>query len=233
MHTVLGPDHYVPLLAIGVAGGWKWRKLLLFTLACGLGHVLSSVLLGGVGAALGRAFSAVAAIQDVAGDVAGWGLVAVGGAYAAWGLVFGRKSHGHAHLHVHTDGTVHAHGHDHQSASPAAKPGSSPARAHARNEGHHALAAAAPWALFLLFAFGPCEPLVAFTFAAGLRQDWVGLAGISAAFSVVTLATMAAIVMSAHAGLVRLDTAGLQRYVHFLAGLVIALSGLSITVLGL
>ena len=47
-HTLLGPDHYVPFIAIGRARGWSVRRTLVVTVLCGAAHVLSSVLIGGV-----------------------------------------------------------------------------------------------------------------------------------------------------------------------------------------
>ena len=48
IHTVLGPDHYLPFVAM--AGARKWPKLKTFfvTFLCGLGHIFSSVAIGAV-----------------------------------------------------------------------------------------------------------------------------------------------------------------------------------------
>jgi nickel/cobalt exporter len=43
IHTLLGPDHYVPLVAMARAGSWSRLKTLGVTAACGLGHVAGSV----------------------------------------------------------------------------------------------------------------------------------------------------------------------------------------------
>ncbi len=53
LHTILGPDHYLPFVALGKARKWSLAKTLRITLYCGLGHVLSSVVIGGVGIVLG------------------------------------------------------------------------------------------------------------------------------------------------------------------------------------
>jgi nickel/cobalt exporter len=52
MHTLLGPDHYVPFVAMARAGGWSTAKTLRVTLACGLGHLAGSVMLGIAGLAI-------------------------------------------------------------------------------------------------------------------------------------------------------------------------------------
>lgn len=54
VHTLLGPDHYIPFVAMSRAGGWSLRKTALITSLCGLGrysHALAgaSILFSGVG----------------------------------------------------------------------------------------------------------------------------------------------------------------------------------------
>ena len=85
MHTLLGPDHYVPFLAMARAGGWSTAKTLRVTLACGLGHLAGSVMLGVAGLALGLAAARFEPIESVRGTVAGWLLILGGGALVAWG----------------------------------------------------------------------------------------------------------------------------------------------------
>ena len=53
VHTVLGPDHYLPFVAMAKARGWSMRKTLKVTLVCGAGHLAGSIALGAVGIALG------------------------------------------------------------------------------------------------------------------------------------------------------------------------------------
>jgi hypothetical protein len=56
-HTMLGPDHYLPFIAMSRAQGWSLARTATITTLCGAGHVLSAVLLGMVGIALGLAAS--------------------------------------------------------------------------------------------------------------------------------------------------------------------------------
>lgn len=53
IHTLLGPDHYVPFVAMGAARRWSTRRTLWITSLCGIGHVLGSVLIGLVGIGIG------------------------------------------------------------------------------------------------------------------------------------------------------------------------------------
>ena len=70
LHTLLGPDHYLPFVMMGRAGRWSRAKTVLVTLACGVGHVLSSVVLGGVGIALGVAVARLQWLESVRGQIA-------------------------------------------------------------------------------------------------------------------------------------------------------------------
>lgn len=53
IHTIIGPDHYLPFIMIGRAGQWTTIKTMWITILCGIGHVIGSVLLGIVGVMLG------------------------------------------------------------------------------------------------------------------------------------------------------------------------------------
>lgn len=57
LHTLAGPDHYLPFIALAKSRNWTLPRTLFWTLVCGSGHVASSVLLGLVGAALGWSVS--------------------------------------------------------------------------------------------------------------------------------------------------------------------------------
>ena len=113
VHTALGPDHYLPFIAISKARGWTARKTLLVTAACGVGHVLSSVVLGFVGIGLGVALFRLEAIESFRGDAAAWLLIAFGFTYLVWGLHKAFRGKQHEHEHSHADGLIHAHSHEH------------------------------------------------------------------------------------------------------------------------
>jgi len=86
VHTLLGPDHYLPFVAMSRAGGWSRRKTIVITVLCGLGHVLSSAVLGLIGIALGIAAFKLEWIEQFRGDLAGWLLLAFGLVYFLWGV---------------------------------------------------------------------------------------------------------------------------------------------------
>lgn len=53
VHTVFGPDHYLPFVVMSRARKWSLMKTALLTLFCGLGHIMSSIVLGALGILLG------------------------------------------------------------------------------------------------------------------------------------------------------------------------------------
>ena len=68
IHTLPGPDHDVPLVAMSHEGGWRRAKTFGVTVACGLGHVAGAIVVGAVAlafllATVGTMVAAVAALR--------------------------------------------------------------------------------------------------------------------------------------------------------------------------
>lgn len=53
LHTASGPDHYLPFIVLSRSRKWSLYRTIGLTIACGLGHILSSVIIGMIGIALG------------------------------------------------------------------------------------------------------------------------------------------------------------------------------------
>src|SRR5512136_361411 len=101
VHTVIGPDHYLPFIVIGRARNWTLRKTLVVSFFAGLGHILSSVVLGFVGIALGIAVAKLEGVESVRGEIAAWLLIGFGFAYFIWGMRRAWKNKPHTHVHIH------------------------------------------------------------------------------------------------------------------------------------
>src|SRR5258708_32557672 len=86
LHTVTGPDHYLPFIALSKSSGWSFTKTICWTLVCGCGHVWSSVLLGLGGAAIGWALSRVKWVENIRGGGTGGALIGCGVLDGVWGL---------------------------------------------------------------------------------------------------------------------------------------------------
>ena len=117
-HTLFGPDHYLPFIAISKARRWSMLKTGFVTLLCGVGHVLSSVVLGFIGIALGVAVFKLESIESFRGEFAAWLLLIFGFTYFIWGLHRAIRSRPHAHLHHHHDDEKHEHLHVHKEGTP-------------------------------------------------------------------------------------------------------------------
>jgi len=100
IHTLIGPDHYIPFIAMAKAGKWQLRKTIIITLLCGIGHILSSVLLGIIGIALGIAVTRLTAIEYLRGEIAGWFLLIFGLIYFLFGIYIALKNSHHEHFTI-------------------------------------------------------------------------------------------------------------------------------------
>ncbi|MBN2685785.1 MAG: hypothetical protein JXR40_10950 [Pontiellaceae bacterium] len=96
-HTLMGPDHYLPFIAMRKARNWSMPRTMLITFLCGLGHVLSSVLLGLIGVAFGLALGKLEAFEAFRGNLAAQALIVFGFTYCVWGIhrVVRNKPHGY------------------------------------------------------------------------------------------------------------------------------------------
>lgn len=97
LHTLAGPDHYLPFIALACAGSWSRARTILVTTLCGIAHVLSSVCLGGIGLGAGWALGGMQAFEGSRGALAGWLLAGFGAVYLIWGIRQSMRSRPHAH----------------------------------------------------------------------------------------------------------------------------------------
>jgi hypothetical protein len=217
VHTLLGPDHYLPFIMLARARGWSRLRTIAVTSVCGLGHIASSVVLGGVGIAFGLAIGQLESMESGRGPLAAWALVAFGVAYAVWGLRHAlRKSKGieaHTHgddVHIHSHGLLpHGHAHDVRGANTTF------------------------WTLFIIFVLGPCEPLIPLFALPASQGRWDVAVATAVVFGVATLMSMVGATLAGLEGLKILNLGPLERWSHVLAGCVIAAAGLSVIYLGL
>jgi nickel/cobalt exporter len=220
IHTVIGPDHYVPFIAMSRARNWPLPKTLFISFFSGLGHVLSSVILGFVGLAFGLAVSKLEHAESARASAATWLLIGFGFAYFIWGLHRAIRNRPHRHVHVHGDGRLHEHEHGHEAE-------------HVHVHDGRARANITPWILFTVFVFGPCEPLIPLVMYPAAKHNLAGVAFVTVAFGFTTILTMLSIIAAASWGFGFLSLGRLERYSHALAGAMILFSGLAVRFLGL
>jgi sulfite exporter TauE/SafE len=216
VHTVLGPDHYLPFIVMSRARKWTIYKTSWVTLLSGFGHVISSILLGTIGIGVGIALNKLEFMESVRGELAAWLFVLFGLAYMAWGLYRAVKNKPHKHIHHHGNGTVHLHEHSHHEEHD---------HTHKNN--------ITPWILFTIFFLGPCEPLIPLLMYPAAQNSTWGVAQVSIVFGLITMLTMLVLVLLASYGLKFVRLGKMERYTHAIAGATILLSGIAILFLGL
>lgn len=219
VHTILGPDHYLPFILLSQAKKWTIRKTMIITFLCGLGHVLSSVLLGLVGIAVGISVTKLVSVESFRGNIAAWLFIAFGLVYMIISIrnLIRKKKHTHSHFHI--DGEKHDHEHDHNNE-----------HTHIHQEDP---VKTTPWILFLIFVFGPCEPLIPILMYPAAENNVSGAVLVSILFSVVTIGTMMSVVLAFKLGLSNINLKPVEKYSHLIAGAMILFSGLAIQFLGL
>jgi len=220
VHTLSGPDHYLPFIAMARASRWSMAKAAWVTLLCGLGHVASSVFLGVVGIAAVLGVDRLVAVEGFRADLAAWGMIGFGLVYLVWGLRKAARGRPHEHWHAHVDGRLHRHMHLH-------------AREHVHVHAHEAKPRLTPWILFTLFLFGPCEPMIPILMYPALAHSRTGVVLVTLVFATVTLATMLAVVLSVLHGARRVRLGSAERYAHALAGGAVLGCGVAMKFLGL
>lgn len=218
LHTLVGPDHYLPFIMMSKAGKWSRLKTIWVTLYCGIGHVLSSVILGAIGIAAGVALNKLEFIEGVRAEIAGWALILFGFLYMIWGFKQAYRSKPHVHTHVHDDGKVHLHNHLHDGEH---------VHVHDSNK------QITPWIIFTIFVLGPCEPLIPLLMFPAATHSTSGLIIVSLVFAVTTIATMISVVVVSLWSLNLVRFSRLEKFTHAFAGFAIFVSGLAINLLGL
>ena len=191
-------------------------------LLCGSGHLLGSVALGILGIVAGIELTRLEWVESQRGELAAWALCIVGALYCVWGLrhayrqrpwtTTGWHSHGGgAHYHE------HLHAGDRHSEPTEAPPSD----------------LLTPWAIFVVFVLGPCEPLIPLLMFPAATQSVTGIFWVTGVFAVVTVATMLAAVTLGQIGLERLKIPVLTRFGHTTAGAAMLWCGVAIVWIGL
>jgi sulfite exporter TauE/SafE len=223
IHTVIGPDHYLPFAAMAKARQWKMAKTLGITFLCGIGHVGSSILIGLVGIALGVVVGRLEVVESFRGNLAAWAMIAFGLVYGMWGLQRALRGKSHSHSHVHVDGDhctrEHEHPHSHQDG-------------HLHVHHQEGKKSITPWILFTVFIFGPCEPLIPLLMYPAVKHSTSGMLLVSLVFAASTIGTMLITVGLTTLGFKALPLGKLERFSHALAGGTILACGLAIQFLG-
>ncbi len=219
IHTLLGPDHYLPFIVLSKARNWSRTRTLWITFISGVGHVSGSVILGLIGIAMGISLSKLESIEASRGSIVGWMLIVFGVLYSGYGLYKYYKRGAHVHLPAflrpksirHKD--LHLVDHDIEHEEDAGR--------------------LTPWILFLIFVFGPCEVLIPMLIYPAAQQSGTGIFLVALVFGIATVATMLLVVYLGYRGFSLIKLKGKEYQIHLFAGLVILAAGIGMQFMGL
>ena len=203
IHTILGPDHYLPLVAMAKTNGWSGPKTATYTAFCGFSHVLGTILIGSLVFLLGLAFFNIETVQSVRGDFAGWFLLLFGVIYFVWGVrwVIRKKQLKQNPEDVESQAST--------------------------------FSRCTPFALFIFFILGPCDPLIPLMSLGTENTEVFSSILVVSAFCGTTVLTMLFCVMLFYYGISHFSFfMKLEDYMHAATGLIIFLCGSAIQFLG-
>lgn len=215
VHTILGPDHYLPFIVLSKARKWSSNKTMWITFISGVGHVGSSILIGLIGIALGISLNKLEYIEAFRGEIVGWMLFAFGILYTLYGIYKYLKSSHHFHL---PDFLVPKKIRDLQHLP-----------TEEQKEDNTKLT---PWILFLIFVFGPCEVLIPLLIFPAYESSTFGMVTVALIFGIVTVLTMMLAVYVGHKGTSLVKFKKQEKYLHLFAGILILISASGILFLG-
>jgi len=218
IHTLLGPDHYLPFIVLGKARKWTRTRTLWITFISGVGHVAGSVILGMIGIAMGISLSKLEAFESSRGSLVGWMLIAFGLLYTGYGIYKYMKKGAHVHVPAFLRPKSIRHQDLHLDVKEIEEDGAG---------------RLTPWILFLIFVFGPCEVLIPMLIYPAANHSGMGVFLVALVFGIATVGTMMLVVFLGYQGLSMIRLKGREHQLHLFAGLVILLAGAGMQFMGL
>ncbi|WP_406628397.1 hypothetical protein [Ornithobacterium rhinotracheale] len=215
VHTASGPDHYLPFIVLSKSKRWSMFKTTFIVIICGLGHVLSSVLLGLVGVFLGWQLNKISWFQDIRGNVSGWALLIFGVAYLVYAIIQVVRNKPHKHFDV-MGNDVYVYEHNH---SEIVMP---------QNR-----IKVTPLVLFAIFVMGPSEPLIPLLFYSGINRSVTEIVVLIVSFTTCTVLTMLLMVMLGRYGYTLIQSQNFEKYMNVISGAVVTLCGVGVVFFGL
>lgn len=214
LHTASGPDHYLPFIVLARSRKWSLIKTLSLTVVCGLGHIISSLVIGFVGLGLGWQLSKLTGLQDMRGNLAAWALLLFGVLYLIWGLwrAYSDRPHKHFDIYEHD---VYVYQHRHGDITYP----------------QHRIKVT-PLVLFAIFVMGPSEPLLPLLFYSGTHRSFMEVGTLVTVFAVCTIVTMVAMVLMGVYGFSFLESKNVERYMHAVSGAVVTVCGAGMVFFG-
>lgn len=205
LHALI-PSHWLVFALVGKSQRWTLKRTLRITALAGLGHILSTVLLGVIVAAAGKYVWGLDNIPErFAHSLTAAVLIAMGAAFFISGV---RGRHGCLHTH-----------HIHQQEAEVCED-----HVHDSHPEHHLRSVTTIGALLLGLTLSPCLDLLSIYLAAS-QSSWAVIIGISGVMALVTLTIMLALVAGARLGLERMRLRWLEEYEGITIGVTLIILG--------
>jgi sulfite exporter TauE/SafE len=219
IHTLLGPDHYLPFIVLSKARNWTRTRTLWITFISGVGHVSGSVILGLIGIAMGISLHRLEAVEASRGALVGWMIIAFGILYTAYGVYkyINRGAHFHLPAFLRPRSIRHRDLHI----------------GNRELDNEEDKSRLTPWILFLIFVFGPCEVLIPMLVYPAAEHSTMGIFLVALVFGIATVGTMMLVVFLGYKGFSMVRFRGREHQLHLFAGLVILMAGVGMQFLGL
>lgn len=211
IHTVSGPDHYLPFIVLSKSRNWSKRKTIMVTTFCGIGHVLSSLIVGAIAIFLGWQLNKFDWFQNVRGSLSGWLLLIFGGIYFIYGVFQNIRNKSHKHFDV-LDDEVYVYKHKHGEISPKKR------------------VRVTPLILFMIFVMGPSGPFTPLLFYSGMNESMTQIIAQVIAFAVTKITTMLVLVIVGRYGYFRVFSEKLEPYMSAISGFVVFICGIGMVV---
>ena len=209
MHTLTGPDHYLPFVALSKSGRWSKGKTLFWTFACGFGHVLASVIIGLLGVVAGWSIYNVSAFDELRGGLAAYMLLLLGLGYLIFGIYNLNRNKLHKHFEPGEFDDIYVYEHrDGEVVSRDKK------------------FKVTPFVLFFIFLLGPTEPILPILFYPAANHSIYEITALVLVYGVVSIGTMLFMVQMIFLGVNVLDFTRFEKYIEVLSGLIIILCGI-------
>lgn len=97
-HTIIEPNHYIPFIALSENNKWNLPQTIMATIFCGAGHIISSLLVAGLGIILGAGIGIIDEFDHFRNIVTLVILFGFGATYFIYGLKESKHCHTHKNL---------------------------------------------------------------------------------------------------------------------------------------
>jgi sulfite exporter TauE/SafE len=184
---------------------------------CGIGHILSSLVIGLICVSLGMYFMRITNIQVANGTIAAWLMTVLGTVYTIWGIRQSFKNKNQNNIIVNTAENIKQNQQEDVKSN----------RSKTKHEN------SAIWFLLIIFILAPNEPLLPLILYPASTNNYFIMVLVSVVFGVMTIAAMLGMTFLGIYGVRLIHFNKFERHIHTIAGLSILLCGLAILLLKL